>query len=159
VRALKRSMAKRRGDLGQPAEHMMVKPDDLRDDHIWVLAVLGQAFHHRAEQRLGEPCRAVQGLFYCERSGALRTLDLSPDLVEQHPRHPRAHVGPVRAQLSLAMILRGGRLAGDRQGGPERSTARIVKQMFLRLFVPGARCLRGERRCDWAHAAEDVSRQ
>src|SRR6266480_1633792 len=131
VRALKRSMAKRRGDLGQPAKHMKVEPDDLRDDHVWVLAVLGQALHHRTEQRLREPCRAVQRLFHREHSGALRTLDLSPDLVEQHPRHPLAHFGPIRARLSLVMILRGARLAGDRQGGPGRSTARIVKRLFM----------------------------
>jgi hypothetical protein len=76
----------------EPADYMIVQPDDLRDDHVRVFTVLSEALHHRTKQGLRDPGCAIQGLFDCELSGTLRAFDLRPDLFEQHPR---TSIGPL----------------------------------------------------------------
>jgi hypothetical protein len=71
-----------RRDLPEPLQHVVLKPSDLDDKSIRILAVLGQAPHHRAEQRLREARGAVERLFDRELPRAFRPLNLSPQLIE-----------------------------------------------------------------------------
>ena len=52
--------------------------NDLDDKGVRVLAILGQALHHRAEQRLRKARGAVERLFDCELPRPLRPFDLRP---------------------------------------------------------------------------------
>ena len=67
---------------------MLVEPDHLGDDDVGVFAVLRQALHHGAEQRLREPGRAIERLFDGEPSRSLDALHLRPDFLEQHAGPP-----------------------------------------------------------------------
>jgi hypothetical protein len=76
-----------RGPLPKAGQDVSLKARHLRNQHLRVLAVLGQALHHRAEQRLGQPGGAVERLLDGQRSSALRTLDLSPEFVKEQENH------------------------------------------------------------------------
>lgn len=72
----------------EPSNHVVVQPDDLSDDDVRIFTVLREALHHRTKQSLRDPGCAIQGFFDRELPGTLRTFDLRPDLLEQHPRTP-----------------------------------------------------------------------
>lgn len=80
--------AQRRGDLPQARQHVVVQPGDLRHDDVRILAVLGETFHHGAEEGLREAGRAVERFFDRQLAGALSAFDLRPQFVEEHARLP-----------------------------------------------------------------------
>ena len=67
---------------------MFLESDDLGDHDLGIFTLLRQAFHHRTEQRLREPCGAVQRLLDRELPQPFRSLDLSPKFVKEHVSHP-----------------------------------------------------------------------
>src|SRR2546422_316047 len=90
VGSLQGTVAERRRDLLETAEHVLVEPDHLGDDDVGIFAVLRQALHHGTEKGLREPGRAIQRLFNGEPSGSLGALHLRPDFLEQHAGTPGA---------------------------------------------------------------------
>ena len=91
--ALQGALAERRRDLLKTPEHVLMEPDHLGDDDVGIFAVLRQALHHGAEQRLREPGRAIQRLFDGEPSRSLDALHLRPDFLEQHAGPPGRNSG------------------------------------------------------------------
>ncbi len=83
MRAEARARPKRRGDFPQAREHVVVQPGDLRDDDLRIFAVLGQAFHHRTEERLWETGGTIEGFFDGELPRTLGAFHLRPELFEQ----------------------------------------------------------------------------
>lgn len=81
-------LPKRLRDVAEAAKCHIVQSGDLDHNNCGILAVVGQALHHRTEERLGQARRAVKGFLNGQCSCALGAFDLIPQLVEEQRRIP-----------------------------------------------------------------------
>lgn len=103
MRTLEGTLAQRCRDFLEAAEHVVMQPDHLCDDDVRIFTIFREALHHRAEQRLREPRRTIQGLFHGQSPRPFRAFNLIPDLVEQHPGTP------LPRDVSIPVCVRWGR--------------------------------------------------